>query len=137
MLIQLKMLMLTLAGVDGSSFFDIVFGILLFDITSIPSTSNYVIISFSSTRHWGLSFPFSSLLTQTLRVAPLLFFSACLASRSGAGDDCWAPLYIVGLVLLAVDLGLGFVVCAPMAIGEMPSGLLLPVCHRLALVGRP
>jgi hypothetical protein len=37
-------------------------------------------------------------------------------------------LYILlALVLLAVDVGLVFVVCAPVANGEMPSGFLLPV----------
>jgi hypothetical protein len=37
-------------------------------------------------------------------------------------------MYIVlGLVLLAVDVGLGFVVCAPVANGEMLLGFLFPV----------
>ena len=67
-----------------------------------------------------------SLLTSQLRVArsvPVSFLSssAGAAGRRGAGDGGRLPLYIVGVVLLAAAVGLGFVDWSQVANGEMPS----------------
>lgn len=73
----------------------------------------------------ALTFPFLlSLLTSQLRVthsvpAPFLSSSAGAAGRRGAGDGGRLPLYIEGVVLLAVAVGLGFVGWSQVANGEM------------------
>jgi hypothetical protein len=72
--------------------------------------------------------PYSDFRDARVFLEPLLLFSASLAGWNGVGAGCRTPMYIVlGLVILAVDVGLGFVVCAPVANGEMLSGFLLPV----------
>ena len=53
--------------------------------------------------------------------APFLSSSAGAAGRRGAGDGGRLPLYIVGVVLLAAVVGLGFVDWSQVANGEMPS----------------
>nr|XP_051221467.1 uncharacterized protein LOC127339687 [Lolium perenne] len=55
--------------------------------------------------------------------APLLSSSADHAGWRRDGVGCWASLYRVGLLALAIVVGVGVVVCASVAYGEMPLGL--------------
>jgi hypothetical protein len=55
---------------------------------------------------------------------------------SGAGGGVMAPLYILGLILLVVDVGLVFVVCVPMVIVEIHRACSFR-CRPSALLGHP